>query len=51
MTLAPDLLGTQSEPVQFSWTAEDVMLYALAVGTGQDDPSIGLPTPPRTATA
>ncbi len=42
MTLAPNLLGTKSEPVEFSWTADDVMLYALAVGTGQDDPTTGL---------
>jgi len=39
MTLAPGLLGTQSPPAEFSWTADDVTLYALAVGAGHDDPA------------
>jgi acyl dehydratase len=38
MALAPDLVGTSSDAVEFSWTADDVMLYALAVGAGQGDP-------------
>jgi acyl dehydratase len=38
MPLAPDLLGSRSEPVEFAWTHDDAMLYALAVGAGQDDP-------------
>lgn len=38
MPLAPDLLGTRSEPAEFSWDRDDVLLYALAVGAGQDDP-------------
>lgn len=38
MALAQDLVGTRSEPVEFAWTGDDVLLYALAVGAGQDDP-------------
>lgn len=36
MTLNPDLVGTRSAPVEFSWTADDVLLYAVAVGAGQE---------------
>lgn len=39
MALAPDLVGTQSEPVNFAWARDDVLLYALAVGAGQEDPT------------
>lgn len=42
MTLAPDLLGSTGEPVTITWTPEEVMLYALAVGAGQEDPTRGL---------
>lgn len=38
MAPRPDLLGARSEPTAFSWTPDDVMLYALAVGAGADDP-------------
>ncbi len=38
MALAHDLLGARSEPCEFAWTHDDVLLYALAVGAGQDDP-------------
>lgn len=38
MAPRPDLLGARSEPTEFSWTPDDVMLYALAVGAGSDDP-------------
>ncbi|GLZ48143.1 dehydrogenase [Actinomycetospora sp. NBRC 106375] len=38
MALRPDLVGTRSDAAEFSWTADDVMLYALAVGAGQGDP-------------
>ncbi|OJY45498.1 MaoC/PaaZ C-terminal domain-containing protein [Pseudonocardia sp. 73-21] len=38
MALAQGLLGTTGEPVEFSWTVDDVLLYALAVGAGHDDP-------------
>lgn len=38
MALATDLVGTESDPHQFTWTHDDVMLYALSVGAGQDDP-------------
>ncbi|MFC5946806.1 MaoC/PaaZ C-terminal domain-containing protein [Pseudonocardia lutea] len=38
MPLAPDLLGTRGEPAEFAWTRDDVLLYALAVGAGQEDP-------------
>lgn len=39
MALPPDLLGTRSAPLEFAWTADDAMLYALAVGAGQADPA------------
>ncbi|SFO34622.1 Acyl dehydratase [Pseudonocardia ammonioxydans] len=39
MTLAPDLAGTQSEPATFAWARDDVLLYALAVGAGGEDPA------------
>ncbi|MCE0767808.1 MaoC family dehydratase N-terminal domain-containing protein [Pseudonocardia kujensis] len=42
MPLAPDLLGTCSGPVEYSWTRDDVLLYALAVGAGQADPTAEL---------
>lgn len=42
MALAPDLVGTQSEPVSFAWGRDDVLLYALAVGAGQEDPTAEL---------
>ena len=38
MALTEGLLGTTGEPVEFSWSVDDVLLYALAVGAGQDDP-------------
>lgn len=39
MALSPDLVGTQSEPASFAWGRDDVLLYALAVGAGQEDPT------------
>ena len=33
-----DLLGAESPEREFEWTRNDVMLYALAVGAGQQDP-------------
>lgn len=33
-----DLVGVDSEPAMRSWTATDVLLYALGVGAGQADP-------------
>ena len=36
-TLSPDLVGTQFEPVQISWTQKDTMLYALGVGSKPAD--------------
>ena len=38
MTLNFDLVGVDSEPAMRSWTATDVLLYALGVGAGQADP-------------
>ncbi len=37
MTLL-DLVGTSAGPVPVSWTEQDTLLYALAVGAGQHDP-------------
>lgn len=42
MALAPDLVGTRSEPVSFAWERDDVLLYALAVGAGGEDPTAEL---------
>jgi acyl dehydratase len=38
MSLNFDLVGVDSEPAERSWTATDVLLYALGVGAGQADP-------------
>jgi acyl dehydratase len=38
MSLNHDIIGIDSEPVERSWTETDVLLYALAVGAGQEDP-------------
>ena len=38
MALRPDLVGATGDPVEFAWTHDDTMLYAVAVGAGQDDP-------------
>ncbi|MBN9755162.1 putative (R)-specific enoyl-CoA hydratase [Pseudonocardia sp. Ae406_Ps2] len=42
MPLAPDLEGTQCEPVSFAWARDDVLLYAIAVGAGGEDPTAEL---------
>lgn len=42
MALAPDLAGTRSEPVSFAWERDDVLLYAIAVGAGGEDPTTEL---------
>ena len=39
MSLNHDLVGVASEPVERSWTTTDVLLYALSVGAGQQDPT------------
>src|SRR5689334_13883807 len=39
MPLNLDIVGVDSEPVERSWTCADVLLYALAVGAGQADPT------------
>jgi len=33
-----DAVGKESEPVERSWTERDVLLYALGVGAGAEDP-------------
>jgi acyl dehydratase len=39
MSLRPDLLGsTSGAPVTATWDADDLLLYALGVGAGQEDP-------------
>src|SRR5947209_19062011 len=42
MRLTPENVGTRAKPVERSWTADDVLQYALAVGAGQDDPATEL---------
>jgi acyl dehydratase len=37
VSLNHDIIGTDSEPAERSWTETDVLLYALAVGAGQQD--------------
>jgi acyl dehydratase len=39
MALDHDIIGVDSAPVEHSWTSADVMLYAVAVGAGQQDPT------------
>jgi acyl dehydratase len=39
MSLNHNVVGVPGEPVKRSWTTTDVLLYALAVGAGQDDPT------------
>ena len=38
MPLNHDIVGVDSEPAERTWTETDVLLYALAVGAGQEDP-------------
>ena len=38
MSLDFDRIGVEREPWQRSWTEDDVMLYAVGVGAGQEDP-------------
>jgi acyl dehydratase len=38
MTLDHSLVGVQSEPVEKSWNSDDVLLYALGLGAGAEDP-------------
>ncbi len=42
MALNLDSVGMTGPPVERSWTADDVLLYALAVGAGQADPAAEL---------
>jgi acyl dehydratase len=37
MGLKPENVGRSGQPFERSWTSADVLLYALAVGAGQDD--------------
>jgi acyl dehydratase len=38
MPLNHDIVGADSEPAERTWTESDVLLYALGVGAGQEDP-------------
>ncbi|QYC41555.1 MaoC like domain protein [Nonomuraea coxensis DSM 45129] len=38
MPIDASLVGRKSEPVTRSWTSDDALLYAIAVGAGQEDP-------------
>jgi hypothetical protein len=38
VSLNHDLVGVESAPAEKSWTGTDALLYALAVGAGQQDP-------------
>jgi acyl dehydratase len=38
MTLDHSLVGVQSEPVEKSWNSDQVLLYALGLGAGAEDP-------------
>ncbi len=42
MALDHDLVGVASDPVERTWRADDVILYALGVGAGADDPAAEL---------
>lgn len=39
MPLRPDVVGATGDPVRCSWTHDEAMLYAVAVGAGQEDPA------------
>lgn len=42
MPLNPELEGMQCEPVNVAWARDDVLLYAVAVGAGAEDPTAEL---------
>lgn len=42
MTIGPDLVGRTGDPVEFDWRHDDAMLYAVAVGAGQENPAAEL---------
>lgn len=37
MPLNPDAVGTESDPVEFSWTSKDALLYAVSIGAGVNE--------------
>ena len=37
MPINPDAVGTESEPVEASWTSKDALLYAVGIGAGTDE--------------
>jgi len=37
MPLKPDAVGTESAPVERSWTSKDALLYAVGVGAGTEE--------------
>ncbi len=37
MPINPDAVGTESPPVETSWTSKDCLLYAVGVGAGVDE--------------
>ena len=37
MPINPDAVGTESDPVERSWTSKDALLYAVGVGAGTDE--------------
>lgn len=39
MPINPDAVGSESGPVERSWTSKDALLYALGVGAGVIDPT------------
>ena len=38
MPINPEAVGSVGQPFRHSWTSRDVMIYALGVGAGADDP-------------
>lgn len=42
MAVDQDIIGREAGPWTRSWTADDALLYAVAVGAGQDDPTTEL---------
>lgn len=42
MALDHDVVGVASDPVERTWRADDVILYALGVGAGASDPTAEL---------
>jgi len=37
MALIPDAVGSETEPIEITWTSDQALLYAVGVGAGRDE--------------